>query len=86
LAGRFLEKNLPWGTILKFSQRHWQLLVEVRRGAGTCEDPCILKRVLDSAFMQARVRLGGSDILICAGLHTFRRHASLPRAVADGDD
>jgi len=30
---------------------------EVRRGAGTCEAPCILGRVLDSTFMQARVRL-----------------------------
>jgi len=81
-----LDKNLPWGTVLKFSQRHRQLLVEVRRGAGTCEDPCILRRVLDSAFMQDRVRLGCSDSLIYTGLHTFRRHASLPRAVADGDD
>jgi len=41
--GRMIfEKNLPWGTVLKFSQRCRQLLVEVRRGAGTCDDPCIL--------------------------------------------
>jgi len=25
-------KNPFWGTVLKFSQRHWRLLVEVRRG------------------------------------------------------
>jgi len=34
-----LEKNLPWGTTLKFSR---QLLQEVRRGAGMCDDSCIL--------------------------------------------
>ena len=33
------EKNMPWGTVLKFSQRH---LVEVRHGARTCDDTCIL--------------------------------------------
>ena len=31
--------------------------VEVRHGAGTCDEPCILGRVLDSTFMQARVSL-----------------------------
>ena len=41
--GRMIfEKNLPWRTVLKFSQRRRQLPVEVRRGAGTCDDPCIL--------------------------------------------
>jgi len=29
-------------------------------GAGTCDDPCILGRVLDSAFVQARVGLNYS--------------------------
>jgi len=38
-------------------------LVEVGCGAGTCDTPCILGRVLDSAFMQARVRLSCSDSL-----------------------
>jgi len=33
------------------------LLGEMRRGAGTYDDPCRLERGLDSAFMQARVRL-----------------------------
>jgi len=33
-------------------------------GAGTCDAPCILGRVLDSAFIQARVRLSCSDALI----------------------
>jgi len=28
-----------------------------RGGAGTCDTPCILGRVLDSALVQARVRL-----------------------------
>ena len=60
--------------------------MEVKRGAGTYEAPCILGRVLDSAFMQARVRLSYSDSLIYTGLHTFRRHASPPRAAADGVD
>ena len=34
-------KNLPWKTVLKFIQRRRQLLVQVRRGAGTCDDLCI---------------------------------------------
>jgi hypothetical protein len=37
------------------------VLVEVRRGAGTCDAPCILGRVLDSTFVQARVKLSCSD-------------------------
>jgi len=56
-------------------------LVELRRGAGTCDAPCLLGRVLDSAFMQARVRLTCSDSLIYTGRHTFRRHASPPLAL-----
>jgi len=41
----------------------------------TCEDPRMLGRVLDSAFIQARVRLSCSNSLIYKGhgLHTFRR-------------
>jgi len=64
-----LKKNPPWGTILKFSQRRLQLLVVVRRGAGTCDDPYISGRVLDSAFTQAqaRVRLSCSNRLITTG-------------------
>ena len=57
-----------------------------RGGAGTCDAQCILGRVLDSAFMQARVSLSYSDGLIYTGCHTFRRHASTPRAAADGAD
>jgi len=35
--GRMIsKKNLPRGTVLRFSPRRLQLLVEVRRGAGTC--------------------------------------------------
>jgi len=49
-------------------------------------DPCIVWGVLDSAFMQARVRLSCSNNLIYTGLHTFWRHASPPRAAADGVD
>jgi len=52
-----LEKNLPWGSVLKFCQCPRQLLVDVKCGKGTYDDPCILGRVLDSAFMQARGRL-----------------------------
>jgi len=51
-----------------------------RGGAGTCDARCMLRRVLDSAFMQARVRLSCSDGLVYTGRHTFRRHASPPRA------
>jgi len=46
---------------MKFSQYRRQLLVKVRRGARTCDDPCILWRVLDSIFIQARVRLSRSN-------------------------
>jgi len=77
---------------LKISQHRREMLdrrgvtvtdcVEVRRGAGTCDDPCILGRVLDSAFMKARVRLSCSNSLIYTGHHKFRRHASSPRAAA----
>jgi len=84
LARWFLKKNLPWGIVLKFCERRRQVLGEVRRGAGTCEVPCILGGVLDSAFMQARVRLSCSDSLIYTGLHTFRRHASPPQVASDG--
>jgi len=58
------EQNSSRGTVPKFSQRCRQLLVEVRRGAGKCHDPCVLGRVLDSAFMQARVRLSCSNSII----------------------
>ena len=43
------EKNLSWGTVLNFSQRCRQLLVEVWRGAGTCGAPCILDHHCSSA-------------------------------------
>jgi len=80
------EKNLLWRTVLKFSQGRRQVLVEVRRGARTCDAPCILGRVLDSTIMQARVKPSCSDGLIYTGRHAFRRHASPPRAGADGGD
>ena len=38
-------------------------------GAGTCDAPCILGTVLDSAFIQARVRLSYNDGLIYTGHH-----------------
>jgi len=57
-SGMIFEKNRPWGSVLKFCQCPRQLLLEVRCGAGMCDDPCILGRILHSAFMQARVRLG----------------------------
>jgi len=72
--------------LLKFSQCRRQLLVEVRRGAGTCDDPCIIGRVLDSAFMQDRMRMSCGNNLIYTSHHTFRRHAPPPRAGADGAD
>ena len=63
--GRMIfKKNLAWGAVLKLSQQRQQVLVGVRRGAGTCEAPCILARVLDSAFIQAIVRLNCSDSLL----------------------
>ena len=49
-------------------------------GTRTCDAPCILGRVLDSAFIQARVRRSCSGVLIYKGRHTFRCHASPPRA------
>jgi len=48
--------------------------------------PPILGKVMDSAFMYAKVRLSCRNSLICTGLHTFQRHASPPRAAADGVD
>jgi len=30
------SKNLPWEMVLKFDKRRRQLLVDLRRGAGTC--------------------------------------------------
>ena len=65
------------------SQQRQQLPVEVRRGARPCEAPCILGRVLNSAFMEARVRLSFSGSLIYTRLHTVHRHTSPPRATAD---
>jgi len=57
--------------------------VGARGGAGTCDAPCILGRVLDSAFIQARVRLGCSDGLRYPWRYTFRAkphlHEQLPR-------
>jgi len=41
------------GPYQKFIQCRRQLLVEVRRGAATCDDPFILGRDLDSAFTQS---------------------------------
>ena len=48
---------------------------------------CVMTRVyeaelLDSAFMQAGVKLSWSDGLTDTGCHTFRRHALPPRAAA----
>jgi len=60
--------------------------VKERLGDRTCDDPCILGRVLDNAFVQARDRLSCSDSVIYTGYHAFRRHASTPRAAADGFD
>jgi len=70
-------------TPTKFQSTTW---AGARGGAGTCDAPCILGRVLDSAFMQAGVRLSCSNSLMYTGLHTFRRHASPPLAAADGGD
>jgi len=56
-----------------------------RGGAGTCDAPCILGRVLDSAFIQARVRLSCSDGLIYTCVYTLiwlsnpHFHEQLPR-------
>jgi len=47
----FIQKNLLWGTVLKFSQRRGQLLVKVRRGAGTCDAPCTLDYHCSSASL-----------------------------------
>ena len=43
-----------------------------RGDAGTFDAQCRLGRVLDSAFIQAIVRLKCSDGLIYTGRHTFR--------------
>jgi len=51
LAGWFLKQKLPWGTILKFSHHRRHLLVEVRRGAGTRDAPCILDHHCSSASL-----------------------------------
>jgi len=56
-----LEKKSSTGDHTKVKST---TLVEVRRGAGTCDAPCISGRVLDSAVIQARVRLSCSDTLI----------------------
>jgi len=45
------ETKSSLGTVLKFSQHCRQLLVEVRRGAGTCEAPCILEYYCSSASL-----------------------------------
>ena len=78
------EKKSSLEDQLKISQRRRQLLVEVRRGARTCDTPCILERDLDSAFMQTIVWLTCSDSLIYTGRHTFQRHALPLRGAADG--
>ena len=78
LAGRLLKTSIPWGTVPKISLRRRQMLVEVRRGAGMCDDSCILERVLDSAFMHARVSLSCSNTLVsilCINInhtHTYK--------------
>jgi len=48
------KNNLPGGSVLKFRQYSWQprLLVDVRRGAGMFDDPCILV-----SFMQLSLTL-----------------------------
>jgi len=78
LAGWFFKKNLPWDTVLNFGQRRWKVRVEASAGTGTCDAPCILGRFLDSAFIQARVRLSCSHGL----LYIFsipHLHEQLPR-------
>jgi len=51
LSAWFLKNNLPCGTVLMFSHRRLQLLVEVWRGAGMCDDPCILAYYCSSASL-----------------------------------
>ena len=76
--GRMIfQKKSSLGDRIKVQR---QTLVEVRRGTGTCDAPCILERVLDSTFIKAKVRLSCSDSLIYSGRHNFRCHASPPRA------
>ena len=72
------EEKFPSGSVLKFSQCLRQLLVEVRRGAGKCDDQCIWGRVLYSAYVQARVRVSCSDE---ANMHhrDGSSHLSAPR-------
>ena len=76
-AGWFLKKN----SLGDYTSVQSTTQMELRRGAGRCDAPCILGRVLDSAFMQARVRLSCSDSLIYTERHKSRRHASPPRAL-----
>ena len=77
--GRMISKSSSLGDRTKF----WSTTsAGARGGAGTCDNPCILGRVLDSAFVQVRVRLNCSDGLIYTGHHTLLCHASPPRAAA----
>ena len=63
-----------------------QIKKSLRVSGGGVGAQGVLGRVLDSAFIQARVRLNCSNILIYTGLHMSRCHASPPRATADGVD
>jgi len=82
LDGWFLKKNLPRGTVLEFGRRCRQQLVELRRGAGMCLDPCISGRVSDSAFTEVRVRMSCSNRLTHTRHHKFQHHASSPQTAA----
>ena len=80
---RFYLENRAGGKVRIFGfytknkkKRGRQLLVRHGAGLGTCDYPCILGRVLNSAFMQAKVRLTCCNSLIYTGRHTFQRHAS----------
>jgi len=61
------QKKSSLGDRIKFGPK---TLAGARGGAGTCDAPCILGRVLDSAFIQARVMLSCSDGLIYTSLLT----------------
>jgi len=80
------KKNLPRGTVLKFSHRRRQLLVEVRRGARTCDARCMLDYHLQLSLTLACINALSKTLPNIHGAPHVQCHASPPRAAADGSD
>jgi len=77
----FLKKLFPWRKVLRCSQRRRHLLEEVRRGARTWKDPCILKLSLQLSLTLACILKLKCPVWV--SIHAQQNGHGIIRAAAD---